>query len=59
MYHNDVAPFTGAWIEINKTGNAANISASSHPSRVRGLKYRGGSIDAISKRGRTLHGCVD
>ena len=35
----DVAPFTGAWIEIKKKIAFRNPAPTSHPSRVRGLKY--------------------
>ena len=34
-----VAPFTGAWIEIMASKPRYLASISSHPSRVRGLKY--------------------
>ena len=37
-----VAPFTGAWIEIQDTKQAKRGLTVSHPSRVRGLKYRSG-----------------
>ena len=33
-----VAPFTGAWIEIQNSGSLSKVTATSHPSRVRGLK---------------------
>ena len=33
-----VAPFTGAWIEISASTSASNAKTS-HPSRVRGLKF--------------------
>ena len=82
MYHNDVAPFTGAWIEIPDpfidpvifravapfTGAWIEIGLAypasgrtnrSHPSRVRGLKYRAISTTEVVIDGRTLHGCVD
>ena len=35
-----VAPFTGAWIEITSTARRCTVQPVSHPSRVRGLKYR-------------------
>ena len=35
----DVAPFTGAWIEIYREDDNGDASVKSHPSRVRGLKY--------------------
>ena len=39
--HRDVAPFTGAWIEIfDEPDHTAAIDEKSHPSRVRGLKYK-------------------
>ena len=82
MYHNDVAPFTGAWIEIPDpfidpvifravapfTGAWIEMFVAvrprfgpipSHPSRVRGLKYRAISTTEVVIDGRTLHGCVD
>ena len=35
-----VAPFTGAWIEIDTESDRGDVRyAASHPSRVRGLKY--------------------
>ena len=34
-----VAPFTGAWIEIDLIAHHGNLASPSHPSRVRGLKY--------------------
>ena len=37
--YNTIAPFTGARIEIALQGGRGKASAS-HPSRVRGLKYR-------------------
>ena len=40
-----VAPFTGAWIEILVYGGLVD-SRKSHPSRVRGLKYKNGVIRA-------------
>ena len=41
-----VAPFTGAWIEIDEIEQARRQLDESHPSRVRGLKlglYVGGA----------------
>ena len=35
-----VAPFTGAWIEIQLAMTYAAIAPTSHPSRVRGLKFQ-------------------
>ena len=35
-----VAPFTGAWIEMTLSPAQAMIVAASHPSRVRGLKSK-------------------
>ncbi len=52
-----VAPFTGAWIEIFSCVQAS-FGGLSHPSRVRGLKFRDG-IRPIGLQSRTLHGCVD
>ena len=34
-----VAPFTGAWIEIFILSQFLKAAIKSHPSRVRGLKY--------------------
>ena len=34
-----VAPFTGAWIEMIALAMASEIDDTSHPSRVRGLKF--------------------
>ena len=34
-----VAPFTGAWVEIAVPGSEKAQMMTSHPSRVRGLKY--------------------
>ena len=38
-----VAPFTGAWIEIKLKALMTGTQTESHPSRVRGLKYRNGN----------------
>ena len=35
-----VAPFTGAWIEIPRVANSCKKVDTSHPSRVRGLKWK-------------------
>ena len=35
----NVAPFTGAWIEIARRYRNAGKYSVSHPSRVRGLKF--------------------
>ena len=43
-----VAPFAGAWIEIDKHLNKL-IDMRSHPSRVRGLKYRAFGYDRKSQ----------
>ena len=40
LYGGPVAPFTGAWIEIRNLENPKVTKTESHPSRVRGLKYR-------------------
>jgi len=56
---DDVAPFTGAWIEMGVSPLPTTEYPLSHPSRVRGLKF------VVCWRGcgyihrRTLHGCVD
>ena len=55
----DVAPFTGAWIEIDLNAGAGTPDDGSHPSRVRGLKYRKQQGPQLRAVGRTLHGCVD
>ena len=54
-----VAPFTGAWIEISKLPTAKKFKRWSHPSRVRGLKYVKRHCLYATVPGRTLHGCVD
>ena len=54
-----VAPFTGAWIEINTRLYLIGSNFVSHPSRVRGLKWQGRSAMVGYHRRRTLHGCVD
>ena len=38
-FNGSVAPFTGAWIEINLSSMSHIPVIVSHPSRVRGLKY--------------------
>ncbi len=47
----NVAPFTGAWIEIIRVGERPFINMS-HPSRVRGLKFckklHGKSCDRVA-----------
>ena len=54
-----VAPFTGAWIEITSFDKVKETSLTSHPSRVRGLKYLVNNRNVFAGYGRTLHGCVD
>ena len=54
-----VAPFTGAWIEIRRRGTMNKSMLASHPSRVRGLKYRINLVFIGCTGCRTLHGCVD
>ena len=54
-----VAPFTGAWIEISVLIIAWFNGGGSHPSRVRGLKYRQADVTDATIYRRTLHGCVD
>ena len=39
MIAGDVAPFTGAWIEISMRSSSQESPVTSHPSRVRGLKF--------------------
>ena len=39
-----VAPFTGAWIEIDIASKEDLMTTVSHPSRVRGLKLQQGNI---------------
>ena len=41
---NKVAPFTGAWIEIGNSNDLVLCVNASHPSRVRGLKFRQPSV---------------
>ena len=55
----NVAPFTGAWIEMS-------ITANQKASRVLVAPFTGAWIEIIQQRydvviqtGRTLHGCVD
>ena len=55
----DVAPFTGAWIEIAGGRNNRALPATSHPSRVRGLKFCKYPLVCRGQSSRTLHGCVD
>ena len=57
MRQIEVAPFTGAWIEIGFPGVVIE-EIKSHPSRVRGLKYVRPRPE-IEPLCRTLHGCVD
>ena len=38
VYEGQVAPFTGAWIEIHEAYLKMQDTLKSHPSRVRGLK---------------------
>ena len=52
-----VAPYTGAWIEILVVC-LVNVILLSHPTRVRGLKFRTDEKELVES-GRTLHGCVD
>ena len=40
-----VAPFAGAWIEINNQLKVFWLFSLSHPSRVRGLKYKNGDTN--------------
>ena len=54
-----VAPFTGAWIEILNSGSVVDFVATSHPSRVRGLKSHEDMEFKTLRASRTLHGCVD
>ena len=42
-----VAPFTGAWIEIMKYDVTYSCGHTSHPSRVRGLKYGRAKIGRV------------
>ena len=54
-----VAPFTGAWIEIEMAAATSAKQAASHPSRVRGLKFCQSLRFDKEVGSRTLHGCVD
>ena len=54
-----VAPFTGAWIEMDKHMRQRLFRIMSHPSRVRGLKLKPRGMKPSMAAGRTLHGCVD
>ena len=53
-----VAPFAGAWIEMASIRVRLKYKSSSHPSRVRGLKYWLHHSHQLHSR-RTLRGCVD
>ena len=55
----EVAPFTGAWIEITVPPICLMIVLGSHPSRGRGLKLRTCAVVVCEHGSRTLHGCVD
>ena len=56
-YVTNVAPYAGAWIEIDDAIGMIP-GDKSHPTRVRGLKYKASSL--IDRHmGRTLRGCVD
>ena len=55
----NVAPFTGAWIEIITTSDGDQLIQESHPSRVRGLKFSEWMEKEVEINRRTLHGCVD
>ena len=57
--NGQVAPFTGAWIEIAWMGYRSTSRNASHPSRVRGLKFFQLVVDVVIDARRTLHGCVD
>ena len=48
MIAGDVAPFTGAWIEIIHRVAVVHLRPASHPSRVRGLKLVIFRLEAIS-----------
>ena len=54
-----VAPFTGAWIEIECRKCRWGSVWTSHPSRVRGLKFSEWMEKEVEINRRTLHGCVD
>ena len=61
-----VAPFTGAWIEIDQTLLDYVVSSESLPSRERGLKFLVGVEDGVGvlslpsrERGLKLCGCHD
>ena len=56
--NGQVAPFTGAWIEMAVAPALTPAPVMSHPSRVRGLKCRNVRLGQERQR-RTLHGCVD
>ena len=55
----EVAPFTGAWIEITVPPICLMIVLGSHPSRVRGLKSSIPCRSWPTRNSRTLHGGVD
>ena len=53
-----VAPHVGAWIEIVISRSLPN-AAMSHPTWVRGLKFKGRPYLLAGLRRRTPRGCVD
>ena len=55
--HKHVAPFAGAWIEIDRD-ELLDRDRVSLPSRERGLKYKI-VVPAESEAGRSLRGSVD
>ena len=54
-----VAPFAGAWIEIVIKNINIFRPVLSHPSRVRGLKFKILRHQKLKSCSRTLRGCVD
>ena len=54
-----VAPFTGAWIEIGMNDLTNAATASSLPSRERGLKWKIVDKSGPYKNSRSLRGSVD
>ena len=54
-----VAPHAGAWIETSICSSTVTVLASSHPTRVRGLKQDRMPTPEGRFLRRTPRGCVD
>ena len=55
----NVASFTGAWIETQESKEASSEADQSHPLRVRGLKQKLEPDQMSGWVSRILYGCVD